>query len=77
MPSRAPSTAPASSTAIGCNVNGTAVHGTVTLTCAAVAVAAVAKSTAPAFSPNAATRESRRSLAEATSEREPRGAAAR
>ena len=52
MPSREPSTAPPSSTTIGCSVNGTGVNGSGMLNWAATAVSTVTKSTA-------ATREAR------------------
>ena len=45
-PSRDPSTAPTSSTAIGVKVNGTDVNGSGTLNCAAAAVIATPSATA-------------------------------
>ena len=50
MPSSGPSTAPASSTTIGWNVNGTGVNGSGTLICAAAAVSTIMNSVAASLS---------------------------
>ena len=51
IPSRDPSAAPPMSTTISCMVSGTGVNGSGTLICAAAAVAAAIRATAPTRMP--------------------------